>query len=130
MKYFPPTKNAKLRNDITSYQQHERESLYEAWERFKELLRKCPHHGIPSWIQMETFYNGLNAHTRTIVDAYANGALLAKSYNEAYDLLKKMASNNYQWPMDRMIAMRKVAIMHKVNISQHLQLKFHLWLIF
>ena len=60
MKYFPPTKNAKLRNDITSFQQVDGESLYEAWERFKELLRKCPHHGILYWIQMETFYNGLN----------------------------------------------------------------------
>ena len=96
MKYFPPTKNTKLRNDITSHQQHEGESLYEAWERFKELLRKYPHHGIPSWIQMEIFYNGLNAQIRTIVDAFANGALLAKSYNQAYDLLEKMASNNYQ----------------------------------
>lgn len=47
MKYFPPTKNAKLRNDITSFQQLEGESLYETWERHKELLRRCPHHGIP-----------------------------------------------------------------------------------
>ena len=83
MKYFPPTKNAKLRNDITSFQQADGESLYEAWDRFKELLRKCPHHGIPHWIQMETFYNGLNGQTRTIVDATAGGAILAKSYNEA-----------------------------------------------
>ncbi|KAH9779814.1 hypothetical protein KPL71_007852 [Citrus sinensis] len=40
------------------------ESLYEAWERFKELLRRCPHHGIPYCIQLETFYNGLNPSTR------------------------------------------------------------------
>ena len=79
MKYFPSTKNAKLRNDITSFQQADGESLYEAWERFKELLRKCPHHSIPYWIQMETFYNRLNGQTRTIVDAAANDALLAKS---------------------------------------------------
>ncbi|XP_062075567.1 uncharacterized protein LOC133779647 [Humulus lupulus] len=84
MKYFPPTKNAKLRNEITSFQQLDEESLYEAWERFKELLRKFPHHGIPHCIQMETFYNGLNAHTRIVVNASANGALLAKSYNEEY----------------------------------------------
>ena len=30
MKYFPPTKNAKLRNKITSFLQLEDESLYEA----------------------------------------------------------------------------------------------------
>ena len=37
-KYFPPTKNAKLRNKITSFHQLEDESLYEAWERFKDVL--------------------------------------------------------------------------------------------
>ena len=83
VKYFPPSKNAKLRNEITIFQQLDDESLYEAWERFKELLRKCPHHGIPHCIQLETFYNGLNAHTRLMVDASANGAIFSQSYNEA-----------------------------------------------
>ncbi|KAI3704170.1 hypothetical protein L1987_74385 [Smallanthus sonchifolius] len=45
MKYFPPAKTAKLRNDITTFTQDDGESLYEAWERFKDMLRKCPHHG-------------------------------------------------------------------------------------
>ncbi|KAH9781214.1 hypothetical protein KPL71_008370 [Citrus sinensis] len=64
MKYFPPKKNAKLQNEITFFHQLENESLYETWERFKELLRRCPHHGIPCCIQLETFYNGLNPSTR------------------------------------------------------------------
>ncbi|KAL5573835.1 hypothetical protein UlMin_023432 [Ulmus minor] len=115
MKYFPPTKNAKLRNDITSFQQLEGESLYETWERYKELLRRCPHHGIPFWIQMETFYNGLNAQTRTIVDAASNGALMSKTYNEAYALLERMASNNYQWPTERVPAGRRIAGVHEVS---------------
>ncbi|KAL5545312.1 hypothetical protein UlMin_009096 [Ulmus minor] len=115
MKYFPPTKNAKLRNDITSFQQLEGESLYETWERYKELLRRCPHHGIPFWIQMETFYNGLNAQTRTIVDAASNGALMSKTYNEAYALLERMASNNYQWLTERVPAGRRIAGVHEVS---------------
>ncbi|KAL5563855.1 hypothetical protein UlMin_033602 [Ulmus minor] len=115
MKYFPPNKNAKLRNDITSFQQLEGESLYETWERYKELLRRCPHHGIPFWIQMETFYNGLNAQTRTIVDAASNGALMSKTYNEAYALLERMASNNYQWPTERVPAARRIAGVHEVS---------------
>ncbi|XP_062104022.1 uncharacterized protein LOC133815169 [Humulus lupulus] len=115
MKYFSPTKNAKLRNEITSFQQLDEESLYEAWERFKELLRKCPHHGIPHCIQMETFYNGLNAHTRMVVDASANRALLAKSYNEAYEILERISNNNYQWPTSRLSTGRKVAGIHDVD---------------
>ena len=98
MKYFSPSKNAKLRNEITTFQKMDDESFYKAWERYKELLRKCPHHGIPHCIQLETFYNRLNAHTRMVVDISANGALLSKSYNEAYEIIKRFASNNYQWP--------------------------------
>ncbi|XP_073127368.1 uncharacterized protein [Henckelia pumila] len=51
-KYFPPSKTAKMRNDITNFVQHDTETLYEAWERFKELLRRCLHHGLPVWIQV------------------------------------------------------------------------------
>ncbi|KAH9792219.1 hypothetical protein KPL71_004032 [Citrus sinensis] len=115
MKYFPPTKNAKLRNEITFFHQLEDESLYEGWERFKELLKRCPHHGIPCCIQLETFYNGLNPSTKLIVDASANGALLSKSYNEAYEILERIANNNYQWPSARQPATRGSAGVHNID---------------
>ena len=47
-KYFSPAKTVKLRNDITNFMQYDQESMYEAWERYKDLLRKCPHHELPS----------------------------------------------------------------------------------
>ncbi|XP_062114589.1 uncharacterized protein LOC133825695 [Humulus lupulus] len=108
-KYFPPTRNAKFRSEIMSFQQLEDESTSDAWERFKELLRKCPHHGIPHYIQMETFYNGLNAASRMVLDASTNGAILSKSYNEAFKILERIASNNYQWSNTRAPTSRKVA---------------------
>ncbi|GJS39382.1 zinc finger, CCHC-type containing protein [Tanacetum coccineum] len=43
---FPPGRTAKLCNDILMFQQYLGESLSEAWTRFKDLLRKVPHHGI------------------------------------------------------------------------------------
>ena len=95
MKYFPLTKNAKLQNEITSFHQLEDDSLYEVWERFKELLRRCPHHGIPCCVQLETFYNRLNPITRLMVDALTNGALLSKYYTEAYEILERIANSNY-----------------------------------
>ncbi|GJU29315.1 MAK10-like protein [Tanacetum coccineum] len=48
---FPPRRTAKLRNDILMFQQHQGESLLEAWTRFKDLLQKVPHHGINLWLQ-------------------------------------------------------------------------------
>ncbi|GJR11249.1 zinc finger, CCHC-type containing protein [Tanacetum coccineum] len=50
--FFPPGKTAKLCNDILMFQQHHRESLSEAWARFKDLLQKVPHHGIDLWLQV------------------------------------------------------------------------------
>ncbi|XP_062114415.1 uncharacterized protein LOC133825500 [Humulus lupulus] len=108
-KYFPPARNAKFRSEIMSFQQLEDESTSDAWERFKELLRKCPNHSIPHCIQMETFYNGLNAASRMVLDASANGAILSKSYNEAFEILERIASNNYQWSNTRAPTSRKVA---------------------
>ncbi|GJS37141.1 hypothetical protein Tco_0535523 [Tanacetum coccineum] len=32
----------------------------EAWDRFKDLLRACPHHGFIELHQLDTFYNALN----------------------------------------------------------------------
>ncbi|KAI4347762.1 hypothetical protein L6164_008545 [Bauhinia variegata] len=77
-KYFPPSKTTKLRTEIVNFNQFDRESLYDAWERFKELLRKCPHHGMQDWLVMQVFYGGLSPNTKTVVDAAAGGAFLNK----------------------------------------------------
>ncbi|KAL5549377.1 hypothetical protein UlMin_004608 [Ulmus minor] len=84
-----------MRNDITNFFQHDQESMYEAWERFKDLLRKCPHHGLPLWMQVQTFYNGLLSNTQTMVDAASGGAFFNKSPEEGYDLIEVMAGNNF-----------------------------------
>ncbi|WJX63440.1 hypothetical protein P8452_48327 [Trifolium repens] len=116
-KYFPPMKNARMRIEITSFRQAENESLYEAWERFKELLRKCPHHGIPSCIQLETFYHGLLTSSRYTLDTSAGGAILAKSYKEAFNLIERITTNTYQWHGTRSIAPNKVVTAQEVNVN-------------
>ncbi|XP_062075256.1 uncharacterized protein LOC133779295 [Humulus lupulus] len=105
---------AKLRGEINNFYQLEGESLYDAWERFKYLLRKCPHHGIEKWMLVHNFYNGLCGTTRTIIDAATGGAFMSKSANEAYELLEEMAMNNYQWPSERGNP-RRVARMHEID---------------
>ena len=46
-KFFPMAKTAAIINALTQFAQQTGESLCEAWERYKEMLRKCPHHGMP-----------------------------------------------------------------------------------
>ncbi|GKA74667.1 zinc finger, CCHC-type containing protein [Tanacetum coccineum] len=44
--FFPSGRTTKLQNDILMFQQHQGESISEAWTRFKDLLQKAPRHGI------------------------------------------------------------------------------------
>ncbi|XP_050211816.1 uncharacterized protein LOC126661975 [Mercurialis annua] len=93
-KYYPPSKTAKLRMAITTFSQQDLESLYEAWEQFNEYLRKCSHHGVPGWLVVETFFNGLNGAIRMMLDAASGGSVRAKEPNECNDLIETMAANN------------------------------------
>lgn len=94
-KYFLPLKSAWMRSDITSFYQHDGESLYDAWEWFKDYLRQCPHHAILDWLQIHTFYNGLNELSHTMIDAAASGSLNGKTPNEAFQWVEALVANNY-----------------------------------
>ncbi|KAI3451360.1 hypothetical protein Pfo_008025 [Paulownia fortunei] len=97
-KYFPSSKRLQLKSEITQFRQQDFKPLYEAWERFKDFLRRCAQHGYEDWQQVQYFYNGLNGQTRTIIDAAAGGTLMSKTANEAHIFLEEMATNSYQWP--------------------------------
>ncbi|GJU62328.1 reverse transcriptase domain-containing protein, partial [Tanacetum coccineum] len=83
--FFPPSKTTNLRNEISNFQQRFDESFYEAWDRFKDLLRACPHHGFTELHQLDTFYNGLNPSDQDSLNSAAGGNLLERS---AQDVLK------------------------------------------
>ncbi|XP_045791784.1 uncharacterized protein LOC123886512 [Trifolium pratense] len=100
-RYFPPSKTAMLRAQINGFRQKEGESLFEAWERYKDMMRLCPHHGLEQWLIIHTFYNGLLYNTRLTIDAAAGGALMDKPYQEATQLIENMAQNHYQWGSER-----------------------------
>ena len=96
-RYFPPSRAAKLRQEISAFKQGDSETLFEAYERFKDLLRRCPHHGFDSWMRVQMMYNGLTYQTRQLIDAAAGGSLSNKYPEEAEQLFEDMASNEYQW---------------------------------
>ena len=82
-----------MRNEITTFVQQETKSLYKAWERYKELLRKCPHHSLPDWLQVQIFYNGLAPSFKANLDAASGGSFNLKTHEEALETLELMASN-------------------------------------
>ncbi|GKF03593.1 reverse transcriptase domain-containing protein [Tanacetum coccineum] len=77
-KFFPPSKTTNLRNEITRFQQRFDKSFYEAWDRFNDLLRACPHHGFSELHQLDTFYNALNSNDQDSLNSVASGNFLDK----------------------------------------------------
>ncbi|CAJ2661759.1 unnamed protein product [Trifolium pratense] len=100
-RYFPIHKYLDRRADITSFEQGDSETLYDAWERFKLCLKKCPKHGLDNHAQMQHFTQGLRAQTRMFLDASAGGSLKNKDESEARELVESMAQNEYRVQNDR-----------------------------
>nr|GFA90513.1 reverse transcriptase domain-containing protein [Tanacetum cinerariifolium] len=80
--FFPPSKTTNLRNEITRFQQRFDESFYEAWERFYDLLRACPHHGFSELHQLDTVYNAFNVNDQDSLNSAAGGNFLDKMPRE------------------------------------------------
>nr|GEV84746.1 reverse transcriptase domain-containing protein [Tanacetum cinerariifolium] len=74
--FFPPSKTTHLKNEISRFTQRFEETFGEAWERFKEMLRACPHHEFTELAQIDTFYNGLNDNDQDSLNAAMGGNLL------------------------------------------------------
>ncbi|GJT15947.1 reverse transcriptase domain-containing protein [Tanacetum coccineum] len=86
--FFPPSKTTNLRNEITRFQQRFDESFYEAWDRFNDLLRACPHHGFLELHQLDTFYNALNANDQDSLNSVAGGNFLDKMPRECLKIIE------------------------------------------
>nr|GEU92092.1 reverse transcriptase domain-containing protein [Tanacetum cinerariifolium] len=57
-------------------------------ERYKDLLRACPHHGFTELHQLDTFYNALNPADQDSLNAATGGNLLEKSPQDALTIIE------------------------------------------
>ncbi|GJX31008.1 reverse transcriptase domain-containing protein [Tanacetum coccineum] len=69
--------------------------MIEAWERFKEMLRACPHHGFTELTQIDTFYNGLNENDQDSLNAAAGGNILSKTTREVLNIIENKSKVRY-----------------------------------
>ena len=107
-KFFPPAKIAQPVQEINTFRKLEGESLAKAWERFHELLRRCPHYRLTKWIQVHTFYNDLRDAAISVIDASTRAALMKKTMDQAYEIMEDTVTNSNQWPKDRITSGKAV----------------------
>ncbi|XP_056697859.1 uncharacterized protein [Spinacia oleracea] len=96
-KFYSHGKTAEIRHKIQSFEQRRDESLFEAWDRFKEYQRECPHHGIPKWLFLQTFYLGLSPSSKTSLDAGAGGPIMNKTEDQIEEIIEDVVQNYQSW---------------------------------
>ncbi|GKB54356.1 reverse transcriptase domain-containing protein [Tanacetum coccineum] len=86
--FFSPSRTTNLRNEISNFEQRFGESFHEAWDRYKYLLRACPHHGFTEFHQLDTLYNALNPTDQDSLNSAADGNLLERSTQDVLSIIK------------------------------------------
>src|SRR4051812_30680185 len=110
-RYFPQSRFMEAKTAIAVFNQGSNESLNDAWERFKSMLRKCKGHGFDDLTQIHLFRNGLQPVHKTLLDATAGGSLMSKSVEETITIIDRMALNDRQSQHDRSPSQRKPGIL-------------------
>nr|GEW94380.1 reverse transcriptase domain-containing protein [Tanacetum cinerariifolium] len=59
-----------------------------AWDRYKDLLRVCPHHGFTELHQLDTFYNALNLADQDSLNSGAGGIMLERRTQDVLTIIK------------------------------------------
>nr|GEV94477.1 reverse transcriptase domain-containing protein [Tanacetum cinerariifolium] len=93
--FFPQSKTTYLRNEIKNFLQKSNETFNESWERFKDLLRQCTHHGFSELHQLDTFYNALNLNDQDALDSAAGGNFLDKIPHECLSIIESKSKVRY-----------------------------------
>ncbi|GJU18019.1 hypothetical protein Tco_1145985 [Tanacetum coccineum] len=68
---------------------------FEAWDRFKDLLRACPHHGFLKLHQLDTFYNALNSNDQDSLNSTAGGNFLDKMPRDCLAIIESKSKVHY-----------------------------------
>jgi len=93
-KFFPFHKTLKIKNEINQFNQNKGETFSQYFERFKELLYSCPHHGISKTILCQVAYEGLNYPTRIQLETMCQNDFMNKPTDEAWAFLEDFAEKD------------------------------------
>ncbi|XP_010430984.1 PREDICTED: uncharacterized protein LOC104715262 [Camelina sativa] len=103
--FYTKSRSAMLRSKITTFSQGGTESFCEAWEKFKEYMRDCPHHGFSQENLMNIFYGGIDQKYQMALDTASRGDFSTNTAAEANLLIENLAASNsnYSHEYDRSV---------------------------
>nr|GEV01387.1 reverse transcriptase domain-containing protein [Tanacetum cinerariifolium] len=124
--FFAPSKTTHIKNEITRFTQKFEETFGEAWERFKEMLRQCPHLGFSESHQINTFYNGLNKHEQDSLNATVGRNLLRKAPQDALIIIENKSKVRYS--RNKPIAFKVSTTSSGNSSNTDARIEFQTWL--
>lgn len=88
-RYYPPSKTAKQLEEIDNFKQDSDKTLYQVWERYNDLLYRCPTHDLNKQQMVNIFYKGTNIGTRKMLDSQEpiHGMTLIQALASIQDML-------------------------------------------
>src|ERR1041385_6878722 len=81
----------------------------------KSLVKKCPTHGLTTWMVIQTFYASLNFTSRNLLDSAAGGTFMSTTLGAAMKLLDEMMTNYFRWHTERAPTGRKVNSVEEIT---------------
>ncbi|GJY31299.1 hypothetical protein Tco_0414794 [Tanacetum coccineum] len=94
-RFCPPAMIFKQLSEIQNFKQEEGKSIFDSWERYNDLLFKCPFHDLNDHQKVNTFYNGLNSQIRRAVDS--NGLIPGLTTLDELKSIQKLVEHLHKW---------------------------------
>jgi len=96
--------------------------VFEAWERFKEIVRKCQHSGVELWMQLQDFWDGLTPTSRRTLSNASRGPLMKKTPEEIVTILDELSKDANQWSSEIAERIRLTGV-HQVDTNTSVQVQ-------
>ena len=93
--YCPPSRISELLGKIHRFMQVKEETLYQAWERYNELLYRCPMHNLNKHQMVIIFYRGLDKYNRQLLDDQLHIPKMTPDL--ALEAIQRIANHCYKW---------------------------------
>ena len=90
-KIFPRYKTAKIRSERNKFHQLPSEPFWKYFERFKDLISKCPHHAIEKWRLCQIIYEGVKYNSKPLFESMSHGDFKSMNEDVAWKFLEDMA---------------------------------------
>ena len=77
-----------------NFKQKTDKPFYDAWERYKEYRRECPHHGFEDDYILEVFYDGVSYEFCNALDSSSNEDFMTQTTPGAFAQIENMGSSS------------------------------------